>query len=353
MSSWQDNLDEIIKSRVDQMIGIRRHLHANPEVSGEERETSLYLYQLVGDEGLSVRMGPEGRGIVADIAPTDDVTNGRIALRADIDALRIHDAKDVPYRSTCSGVMHACGHDAHTALVFGAISSLAEFARDGQLPWPVSVRAVFQPAEETVRGAKEMISIGALDGVSAILATHMDPMRPLGHIGVREGVLTANCDEMSIKIVGRGGHAARPHEAADPIAAAAQLISAMYQFVPRATDSQDAVVVTIGQVVAGENANVIPEEVLLHGTVRTLDQEVRRQTFDHIRRLAHGMGETTDTRIEVEFGLGSPSVVNARAHLALREQTGHPVNENAHARRQAARLRIEHRQRRWRWRVFR
>ncbi len=309
-SRWHEDLDRAVKQRSERMRQLRRHMHSHPEVSGDERATSLYLYQLLGDEGFDVRMGPEGRGVVADLPADPDGQLPKIAIRADVDALRIHDAKSVPYRSQTDGVMHACGHDAHSALVFGAISAINELRTEGRLPWEVPLRGIFQPAEETTRGAKEMIAVGALDGVAAILASHMDPMRPLGHVGLRVGVLTASCDEMTVQVIGQGGHAARPHETSDPIAAAAYLISAMYQFIPRATDSQDAVVVTIGQLIGGENANVIPEEVMLRGTVRTLDQRVRQKTFDQIHRLAHGIGEATGTQIQVEFGLGSGSVVN-------------------------------------------
>ena len=147
----------------------------------------------------------------------------------------------------------------------------------------------------------------------------------MGHIGLREGVLTANCDEVQVRILGRGGHAARPHEASDPIAAAAQLINALYLFIPRATDSQDAVVVTVGQVYGGDNANVIPEEVSLRGTLRTLDRAIRERTFEHIRRLADGIGKTSDTRIDVTFALGSASVCNDPALIALLRRAGHEV----------------------------
>lgn len=324
-ADWQKQLDDAIERRFAQMIEVRRHLHAHPELSGEERETSLYLYQLLGDEGFDVRMGPDGRGVVADSKAPPGNGSHRMALRADIDALRIHDSKQVEYRSQHDGVMHACGHDAHTATVFGAIAALNDLRNEGGLPHELPFRGIFQPAEEICTGAKEMIEVGALDGVDAIIAVHVDPTRPVGHIGLRSGVLTANCDEMIITIIGRGGHAARPHEASDPIAAAAQLINSIYLFIPRATDSQDAVVVTIGQIIGGDNANVIPEEVTLRGTIRTLDQDVRSRTFDHIRRLASGIGRTSDTRIQVDYGLGSQSVNNDRHLTKLFERAGQEV----------------------------
>lgn len=303
-------IDELVDMRFEQTRSLRRHLHSHPEVSGDERNTSLHLYQLLGDEGIAVRVGPEGRGVLADLPDPDDTSLPRIAMRADIDALSIHDAKKVNYRSRKDGVMHACGHDGHTAIVAGALLALNDLTKAEQSPWPFAVRAIFQPAEETVEGAREMIQVGALEGISAIIAGHVDPSRRLGQIGFRQGIFTANCDEVQIRVVGRGGHAARPHEASDSIAAAAQLINALYLFVPRATDSRDAVVVTIGQVQGGDNANVIPEEVRLRGTIRTLDTDVRRETFEHIRRLASGIGQTTDTKIEVNFGEGCGSIVN-------------------------------------------
>ncbi|MCA9201707.1 MAG: amidohydrolase [Planctomycetales bacterium] len=310
---WQAEVDRAVDARFDQMVELRRHLHAHPELSGQERESSFLLYQKLSDERLDVRLGPEGRGVIADLRhPPNGDSAPLLALRADIDALHLHDAKSVAYRSQCEGVTHACGHDAHTALVFGALLALTDAARAGAVPMPLAVRGIFQPAEEICTGAREMIDVGALDGVSAILATHMDPSRAVGRIGLRDGVLTANCDEMTITLRGRGGHAARPHEASDPIVAAAQLINALYLFIARRTDSQDAVVVTIGQIRGGDTANVIPEEVVLRGTVRTLDRVIRQRTFDHIQHLAHGMGETCDVRIQVEFGLGAGGVFNDR-----------------------------------------
>lgn len=321
--SWQSDLERRIDNRYDRIVEIRRRLHMHPEVSGDELQTSLYLYQLLGDEGFDVRMGPDGHGVLADFPQSANQTErGMIALRADIDALRIHEAKNVEYRSRHDGVMHACGHDAHTAILYGALCSLNDLKNAGGLPWDIRLRGIFQPAEETCRGATEMIRVGALEGVEAILAAHMDPARRLGRIGLRAGVFTANSDQVEVNIVGRGGHAARPHEASDPIAAAAQLINAVYLFVPRATDSQDAVVVTMGQLIGGDNANVIPEQVTLRGTIRTLEADVRDETFEHIRRLAAGIGQTTDTKIRVHFGNSSPSINNDSRLIDLLVRSG-------------------------------
>lgn len=321
---WRDALDSAIDQRFSQMRELRRHLHRHPEPSGHEEATTLHLYQMLIDESMTVRMGPEGRGAIVDLQHGPE-QGPRIAIRGDIDALRIHDQKTVEYRSQCDGVMHACGHDAHTSLVFGATAALHDLAQQGDLPWPVRIRSLFQPAEETCQGAADMIQAGALENVDAILATHMDPTRPTGNIGLRAGILTANCDEVRFHIRGRGGHAARPHEAHDPIAAAAQLVNSLYLFIPRATNSQDAVVVTIGQIEGGENANVIPESVLMRGTIRTLSTQARDETIAHIRRLVAGVAATSETQIDFSMGQSAPSVRNAPELVELLRRCGRDV----------------------------
>jgi amidohydrolase len=307
-SSWQTLLDTAIDANAARLIELRRQLHMQPEPSGEELQTSLKLYQLLSERKLAVRMGPEGCGVVVE--SRNQKAPRRIAMRADIDALRIQDEKQVPYHSCVPEVMHACGHDVHTSTVLGALSALDKLEREGALPWPVTWRAIFQPAEETSDGARAMIGAGAVEDVDAILSLHVDPTRPAGSVGVRPGVFTASCDMLRITVHGRGGHAARPHESADPIAAAAQLISTLYQFIPRSTDSQDAVVVSFGQIHGGQNANVIPEQVTLEGTLRTLSQKVRERTIANIRTIVDGIGRVTGTRLELSNVVGISSVDN-------------------------------------------
>lgn len=315
--TWQAKLEAAVDQGQGEMIALRRHLHMHPEPSGEELQTSLHLYQLFARAGLKVRMGPKGCGLLVD--GRTEKSHKRIAVRADCDALRIQDEKSVAYHSQVPQVMHACGHDVHTATVCGAISAIDMLDRVGGLPWPVVWRAIFQPAEETGDGAESMIDAGALEGVDAIVAMHVDPTRQAGSVGVRSGVFTASCDMLRVTVQGRGGHAARPHESADPIAAAAQLISTLYQFIPRATDSQDAVVVSFGEIHGGLNANVIPEEVVLDGTVRTLNRQVRERTLENIHRIAGGVENVTGTKLTVDFYEGTGSVVNDPAITALME----------------------------------
>ncbi|MEC7696509.1 MAG: amidohydrolase [Planctomycetota bacterium] len=304
---WQEHLDQAIEGQAKSLIQLRRHLHSHPEISGQEFQTTSYLLDLLREIGCDCRVPTAKRGIVAQLG---DAGVPRIALRADLDALQIQDVKDVAYRSRNDGVMHACGHDAHCAILVGALQGLQQLSKVGQLPWPISVCGIFQPAEETATGAKEMVHFGALNGVDAILGVHVDPKRKLGVIGLRNGVSTANCDEIRVHLRGVGGHAARPHEAVDPLSAAAQLVQAIYLQVPRSTNSQDAVVVTFGRISGGQNSNVIPDSVELRGTLRTLSDAVRIQTQKKLSELCRGVSATTGVAIDLEIKTEIDSVVN-------------------------------------------
>lgn len=307
--SWKSRLDAALAARAGDMVALRRHLHMNPEPSGEEDATSLHLYQQLSSLGLDVTMGPEGKGVLVDSTEKAN-DQPRIAARADIDALRIQDQKDVPYRSHKPGLMHACGHDAHTAILFTVVACLHELAEKRELPWPVAWRGIFQPSEETASGAVQMIAAGAMEGVHAVLGLHVDPTRQTGQIGLRIGTMTAACDAIRLDVRGRGGHAARPHESNDPIAAAAQLVSTLYQFVPRRTNSQDAVVLSFGQIEGGQNPNVIPELVVLRGTLRTLDRQVREKALEDIRQIVRGIEEIAGVAIDVAIENSTGSVYN-------------------------------------------
>ncbi|MXZ10637.1 MAG: amidohydrolase [Gemmatimonadetes bacterium] len=313
-NKWMQKLDRAIDAQRKKIVRVRRDLHMYPEPSGREVETTRYLVKLLQQTGCHIQMGPRGCGVIAD----NTLEKTRIGMRADIDALRIQDAKNVPYRSRVPGVMHACGHDGHTATVLGAVLGLLEC--DRVLPWPVHWRAIFQPAEETNRGAKDMIAFGALKNVCGLLSLHLDPSRPTGTVGTRKGVLTANCAEIEICIQGRGGHAARPRETRDPIVAAAQIITALYQSLPRNVDTYDPIVISIGHISAGENPNVIPGQALLRGTLRTLSGSSQAHAMDHILKIAHGIANLTDTEIDVRFLTGPSSVNNDPALTELIRQ---------------------------------
>lgn len=308
MNDWRQQLWDAVDRRADEIVSLRRHLHQHPEPSGEEFDTSNHLQQLLVRHQIEAALPHHGRGVIAN--SQDQSAPRRVGLRGDIDALLLGDQKQVEYHSRVEGVMHACGHDAHTACAYGAVVALNDAANAGLLPCPVTWRAIFQPAEETATGASEMIAAGALADVDSIFSLHVDPTRPAGVIGVRAGSFTAHCDAMRVVIEGVASHAARPHESKDSIAAAAQFISALYQLVPRGIDSQDAAVVAITQIEGGSTSNVIPDRVQMAGMVRSLGRDVRNHAVAHVSHLAESVGMMTGTKIHVEFGVHLPGVVN-------------------------------------------
>jgi amidohydrolase len=245
------------------------------------------------------------RGIITAIVESPNAEAPVVAMRADIDALPIKEESDVPYRSRNSGVMHACGHDAHSAILLGTTLALYR-AR----PLPVAWRSIFQPAEESGRGAGEMVKEGALEGVDAIIALHVDPNLPVGKVAITPGPRTAFCEDFTIEIAGRGGHGARPHTTVDPIATAAHLITLLYQAVPRQTDARQPAVVTIGVFNAGHASNVIPDTASLKGTIRTLNAAVAAQTRETVERLCASAAQAFSAKISIVFENLLPGMVN-------------------------------------------
>lgn len=308
MNDWREKLWEAVDRRADELIALRRHLHQYPEPSGEEFATSKHLAERLAAHGIAFKTPHHGRGVIASSEYQD--APRCVAVRGDIDALLLADQKRVDYHSQREGVMHACGHDAHATCAYGAMVALEDMQRAGTLPCPVTWRGILQPAEETAVGANEMIAAGALADVDAIFSLHVDPTRPAGVVGVRSQAFTAHCDGMQIEIEGVASHAARPHESKDTIAAAAQFISALYQYVPRGINSQDAAVVAITQIHGGSTSNVIPDRVKLSGMVRCQGRDIRNHAVGHIAHLAEAVGDLTGTNIHVEFGVHLPGVEN-------------------------------------------
>jgi len=312
MSEWRRAIDSYIESHADRWTGVRRHLHVHPEPSREEYATTRFLAGQLTESGVPVQIAPTGRGLIAE--PDGQGERERVAIRADIDALRLQDAKSVPYRSSRDGFMHACGHDAHSAMVLAAASALTGVRE--ALPKNTVWRAVLQPAEEIGEGAFEMIAAGAMEKVRAIAALHVDPDLESGRVAYRTGILTAHCQEIAITIKGMGGHAARPHLSVDPIGVAVGLINSIYQFVPRSLDSRDPTVITFGCIEGGTSANVIPEEVKLLGTIRTLSRGAAARVEDQVMRIARGFSEASRAAIEVTFRRGTDAVTNDPAVTA-------------------------------------
>ncbi|SIN90879.1 amidohydrolase [Singulisphaera sp. GP187] len=306
MSDWRQAIDDQIDAIADRLLGIRRHLHAHPEPSREEYATTQYLGDQLLAAGLPLKILLGGRGIIAGSSLSPE--GQAVALRADTDALRIQDRKEVAYRSEHAGVMHACGHDAHSTMVLGA--SLALHRCEGLLPWPVPWRAIFQPAEEVGEGALEMVAAGAVEGVRSLVALHVAPDLQVGRVALRRGVMTAFCQEFAVTVRGVGGHAARPHLTHDSIAAAAQFISSVYQWMPRSIDSRDAVVVSFGAISGGASSNVIPDRVSLRGTIRTLGHVTAAKVRDRLRQIANGVAGASLCFIDLSFGIETDAVVN-------------------------------------------
>jgi amidohydrolase len=300
---------------------VRRHLHRNPELSDQEIETTRFLTQLLSNQGIPHRIAQGGKGIITDIFA--GAQNGpAIALRADIDALPIQEENTVNYRSAKPGVMHACGHDAHAAILLGTTIALYQAGR-----LPVGWRSIFQPSEENGHGALELVKQGALDGIAAIVALHVDPNREVGCLGVTPGPRTAFCQDFTVRVIGRGGHGARPNATIDPIAAAAQLVTLIYQAVPRQIDSRDPVVVTIGMIQGGQTHNVIPNSVTLKGTIRALKEAVSEHARLTLEKLCHATEQAFGASISVELstllrGMTNDPAVTEICLRAARELVG-------------------------------
>jgi amidohydrolase len=297
---------------------MRRHLHQHPELSDAEYLTTEYLAARLGKLDLPTHIPGEGRGVTADLVTSPRIADGRrIAIRGDIDALPIDDAKLVDYRSQCDGVMHACGHDVHATIVLGAMQILAAMHAEGKLPWPVAVRAILQPSEELATGARHMIHHHALRDVTAIVALHVDPTRSVGCIGLRHDTLTAACDTIDVRFIGSGGHGARPQLTRDPIDASTHWVQSAFRRIARTANPHATVVFSIGTFEAGHSANVIPDTACLSGTLRSLDQESRRVALETLEDVCESIVRETGCKVEMTLGSSAPAVVNDRRVVDL------------------------------------
>lgn len=306
-------IDAWLEAHRQELVGVRRHLHMHPEPSGRERETTSYLAQRLDEVGVTATVLRDGLGLVADAVIGDPGPDAaRVALRADIDALKIQDAKSVEYRSRCDGVMHACGHDVHSSIVMGIARAVAGQADRTPLEpgCGMHLRYLFQPAEEICQGARWLVEQGVLEGVDAILGLHVDPENPAGQFGVRYGPLTAVCHEVAISVRGQGGHAARPHQSRDPLAAAISLASTLYSQLPRGVDSRQPSVFSIGRISGGTLSNVIPDEVEILGSLRTVELGDDTVLQEKIQGIAAGVALSTETEIEVVFRASLEAVRN-------------------------------------------
>ncbi|WP_043619666.1 M20 aminoacylase family protein [Ensifer sp. ZNC0028] len=293
---------------LEEIVAIRRDLHQHPELAFQEKRTSGLIADLLVSWGYEVSRGIAGTGIVATLQRGSG--NRAIGLRADMDALPIEEATGLAYASRHKGVMHACGHDGHTAILLAAARFLASEGRfDGTL------RLIFQPAEEIGAGARKMLSEGLFERfpVDAIFGLHNWPGVPAGRFGFVEGPAMASVDQANITVVGKGGHGAEPHLTVDPVLATASLITALQSLVSRNVDPQHMAVVTVGSIHGGQASNVIPESVSVKLTLRAFNNDVRRLLGERVQALARAQAESFGARAEVDYRLGFPALVNHAA----------------------------------------
>jgi len=294
-----------LKDYYPEMVEIRRYLHQHPELSFQEVNTANYIASYYEKLGIQVQTGVGGNGLVAKIHGNHP--GKTVALRADFDALPIQDEKDVPYKSTVPGVMHACGHDGHTATLLVLAKAINELKDDLHGTYVM----IHQHAEEYAPGgAVSMIEEGCLNGVDAIFGTHLWASEPIGKIQYRTGPIMAAADRFEITIQGKGGHGAQPHKTKDSIVVGAQLVTTLQQIVSRRVNPIDPAVVTIGSFVADNAFNVISDKAKLIGTVRTFNEELRDFISTEIERIVKGTCITADCSYTYEYVKGYPAVVN-------------------------------------------
>ena len=298
-------LNDRIAGMEDELIAIRRDIHAHPELGMDTPRTAALVAEELRAIGLTPRTGVGGHGVTAEIA--GGAPGPTLLLRADMDALPMPELTGLPYASTIPGRMHACGHDIHTTTLLGAARVLAELAP--QLRG--TVRLVFQPAEETVEsGAKAMVAAGAAEGADMAIAFHNRPEMPVGQFGYTRGAATASADEFDVTIQGRSGHAARPHAALDPIVAAASIILQLQTAISRTMDPSQSAVLTVGHIQGGFTHNIIPDTCFFQGTVRCRSPESRDQMEDTFRRITEGAAAAMGVTADITYHRGAPALIN-------------------------------------------
>jgi amidohydrolase len=306
-------VDEWVAGEHPQLVSVRRHLHAHPELAYAEFETTSFLEQRLRSAGLEPKRLPTGTGLVVEVGSGRAGGGPIVVLRADIDALPLADLKEVPYASTRENTCHACGHDVHTTVALGAVLALT--ALDDL---PGTVRCVFQPAEETLPGgATEVVAAGVLEGASRAFALHCDPSIPVGSVGLRTGAITAACDRMDLTLTGPGGHTARPQLTVDLVDALGRLITDLPSLLSRQVDPRAGMSLVWGAVNAGVAANAIPQRGHLRGTVRVLDRDAWQDAEALLRSLVERVAATTGADVDVDYVRGVPPVVNDPRAVAL------------------------------------
>ncbi|TKI56538.1 amidohydrolase [Brevibacillus antibioticus] len=306
---WFARLQEIYP----ELVAFRRDLHMYPELSFQEENTAKKVADKLASFGIEVQTGVGGMGVVGLLR--GGKPGKTVALRADFDALPIHDEKEVPYKSRIPGVMHACGHDIHTSGLLGVAQVLSEFRDE----LPGNVVFLHQFAEELPPGgAKAMVEAGCLEGVDVVYGAHVASELPVGTVGIGHGYITAAADSFEIVLYGKGGHGAYPHTSVDPIVLGSQVVMNLQQIASRQVDPLKQVVLSVCSFVGGGEAfNVIPDQVKLKGTVRTYDEEVRSAVEQSLKRIVEASCQAVDATCEIMYQRGYPATWNDETETPL------------------------------------
>ena len=313
MTTTTPSLQQRLEAILPELIELRRHLHAHPELSGEEHQTAALISGELRQFGWRVREGVGRTGVVAELGPQ---SGPQLGLRVDMDALPIEERTGLSYASLRQGVMHACGHDLHSCIGLGVARLLAQEAS-----LPVGMRLLFQPAEELAQGARWMRADGATAGLNALFGVHVFPTLPVGSIGVRSGSLTAAAGELEIEVIGEGGHGARPHQSLDAIWIAARVVTGLQEAISRRLDALNPVVVSFGKIEGGKAFNVIADRVTLLGTVRCLCADLHERLPAWIEETVQGICGSFGASARVRYRCIAPPVRNDPALTALLERS--------------------------------
>ena len=298
-------IKDTAKKFAPRLIEIRRHIHAHPELSGEEYQTSAYIAGVLSSYGLNVKEEVGKTGVVGELSGSGS-DRRTLAIRTDMDALPIQESAPLNFASCKPGIMHACGHDVHSTLGVGTAMVLSQLSE--QLPG--NIRFLFQPAEEIALGAKWMVKDGAIEGVDAIYGVHVFPSIPARKVGIRYGALTSAADEIEIIIEGESGHGARPHQAIDAVWIAAQIITTLQQAISRTQNTLHPIVLSIGKIEGGRAPNVIADRVKMMGTVRSLHPDNHANLPQWIENIVRGVCEIYGAKYQLDYRRGVPSVHN-------------------------------------------
>lgn len=315
------DIEKLVEKEYPNTVQWRRHFHMYPELSFQEVQTPGYIAQFLRELGLEVKEGVGGRGVVGKLIV--DESYPTVALRADFDALPINDEKEASYKSTVPGVMHACGHDAHTAIVMTAAKILTEQKESLR----GNVVFIFQHAEEVdPGGAIQMIRDGCLDGVDAIFGQHVSTNLDVGTVGVRYGIATAMPDDFTVTIHGVGSHASKPHVAVDPVAAAISFCNQLQYIVTRRSNPMENVVLSITMFNGGTQHNVIPDKVVVGGTIRTFNKDTQEVMIAELNRCLKGLAAITGVTYDLDYMRGYPPVVNEETTTKLVENIANRIS---------------------------